>query len=171
MSRRVLARTATIAVLIAAVLLGLSNHALVEAATNWIPGLAASSHGEGHAQPAITTLTGNPATFGAACASSGEGAVLTWSSAGSAVTGYEVLVSATLNGSYTVDATQPTGTALTVTETYTTAGNRYYRLEAASSKWAFPGTTVTNAREAAVGGTNGGYLTMSSSTPNCTATP
>jgi hypothetical protein len=98
--------------------------------------------------------------------------VLTWTSAGAAVTGYEVFVSSTSSGTYALDTTQPSGTALTVTETYSssTTGKKYYRLEAQSLNWSFPGTTVTNAREAAVGGTNGGYLTMASSGTECAAT-
>lgn len=161
----------TVAAMAVTVVLGLTGHTLVEAATSWVPGLGSSSHGEGRAQPAITTATGNPSTFSAACASSGESAVLTWTSAGSGVTGYQVLVSSTVSGTFSVDATQPTGTALTVTETYTTnSGNKFYRLEAKSANWAFPGATITYARQAAVLGTNGGYLTMATSGTRCTAT-
>ena len=143
------------------------------AASNWTATLAAGSKGEGQSRKAITTPTANPVTFSAACAASGEKAVLTWTTAGTGVTGYEVLVSATVNGVFAVDATQPVGTALTVTETYTAAsnGNKFYRLEAKSTNWAFPGTTITNARQASVGGTNGGFLTMASSGTNCVATP
>lgn len=142
-------------------------------ATSWTAAVAAGSKGEGSARPAITTLTGNPATFTAACVSVSEAATLSWSSAGSAVTGYEVLVSSTLSGTYALAGTQPSGTATTVTETYTSSstGNKFFRLEAKSTNWAFPGTTVTNAREAAVAGTDGGYLTMTSTSPFCTATP
>jgi hypothetical protein len=82
------------------------------------------------------------------------------------------LVSATVNGSFALDLTQPSGTALSVTETYTSSSaNKFYRLEAKSVNWAFPGTTITNARQASVAGTNGGYLTMQSSGTKCTATP
>jgi hypothetical protein len=82
-------------------------------------------------------------------------------------------VSATVNGTFAVDATQPLGTALTITETYTSSsnGNKYYRLEAKSTNWTFPGLTITDARQAAVAGTNGGFLTMASSGTNCVATP
>jgi hypothetical protein len=170
---RTLRRLGAIIVVGVAIFLGLSNLSFVEAATNWIPLLSAGSHGEAQAQPAITSATGNPVTFTAACvSSSSEKAVLNWTTAGSGTTGYEVLVSSTVNGTFAVDATQPAGTALTITETYTsgTTGNKFYRLEAKSAHWAFPGTTITNARQAAVMGTNGGFVTMSSSSPQCTAT-
>jgi hypothetical protein len=49
-------------------------------------------------------------------------------------------------------------------------GNKFYRLEAASLNWAFPGTTITNARQASVSGTNGGYLTVASTGTLCRAT-
>jgi hypothetical protein len=155
----------------AAALFGVTNLSFAGAVTKWIPGLNTGSKGEAAAQSAITSKTGNPSTFTAVCSSSTtESAVLTWTSAGAGVTGYEILVSAKLASGYAVDATQPSGTALTVTETYTntTAVKKYYRLEAESAKWGFPGTTITNAREASVAGKNGGYLTMSSS--GCTAT-
>lgn len=146
--------------------------AVTAGATNWSTALGSGSNGEGSAQAAITTLTGNPSTFTAACVSGSEEATLSWSSAGTGVTGYEVWVSATANGTYSLDGTQPSGTALTITETYTSSstGKKYYRLEAKSTNWAFPGSTVTNAREASVSGTNGGYLTMTTSSPFCTAT-
>jgi hypothetical protein len=155
------------------VVLTVGGLSLVGAATNWVPSLSAGSKGQSAARPAITTATGNPATFTAACVNSTtESAVLTWTSAGSAVTGYQVLVSATVNGTFALDVTQPSGTALTVTETYTSAiGNKFYRLEAKSLNWPFPGTTITNARQASVLGTNGGRLTMASSGTRCTATP
>jgi hypothetical protein len=156
----------------AAVFLGLSNRSFVEAATSWLPLLAAGSHGEGQARPAITSATGNPVTFTAGCANAtSESATLNWTTAGTGVTGYAVYVSSTVNGTFALDVTQPVGTALTVTETYTAAtGNKFYRLEAKSANWPFPGTTITNARQAAVGGTNGGFLTMASSGTRCTAT-
>jgi hypothetical protein len=143
------------------------------AASSWIGTLAVGSKGEAQSQKAITTPTGNPVTFSAACAVSGESAVLTWTSAGTGATGYNVYVSATVNGVFAAVATQPVGLALTVTETYTAASNgkKFYRLEAKSANWAFPGTTITNARQAAVGGTNGGFLTMASSGTLCVATP
>ena len=156
----------------AAALFGATNLSFAGAVTKWIPTLNSGSRGEGAARAAITSLTGNPVTFTAACSSSStESAVLTWTSAGSAVTGYEVLVSASASSGFSVDATQPSGTALTVTEAYTTAGKKYYRLEAESANWSFPGTTITNAREASVGGTNGGFLTMATSGTDCSATP
>ncbi len=172
MQRRSISRFTIAAACCAAVTLGLSHGSFVGAATNWLSSLTANSHGEGHAQPAITSATGNPVTFTAACvSSSSESAVLTWTTAGSGVTGYEVLVSSTVNGTFTVETTQPLGTALTVTETYTSStGNKFYRLEAKSANWAFPGTTITNARQAAVSGTNGGFLTISSTGTKCTAT-
>jgi hypothetical protein len=155
----------------ALVLFGPSSLSLASAATNWIVSLATGSKGESQAQPAITTVDGNPATFTAACVNAtSEQALLNWTSAGTAVTGYAIYVSATAGGTYALDATQPTGTALTVTETYTTAGKKYYRLEARSLNWAFPGTTITNAREANVAGTNGGYLTMATTGTECKAT-
>lgn len=159
-------------VCVAVLVVGLSDRSLVDAATNWIPSLATGSRGEGHAQAAITTATGNPSSFSAACASSSsESGVLTWTSAGAGVTGYEVLVSSSVNGTFAVDATQPSGTALTVTETYTSStGKKFYRLEAKSANWPFPGTTITNAREASVAGTIGGYLTIASSGTRCAAT-
>ncbi len=172
MTRHVPTRLLVASACVAVLVVGFSDHSLVDAATKWLPGLASGSRGEGHAQPAITTATGNPSSFTAACvSSSSESAVLTWTSAGAGVTGYEVLVSATVNGTFAVDVTQPSGTALTVTETYTSAtGKKFYRLEAKSANWPFPGTTITNAREAAVAGTIGGYLTMASSGTECTAT-
>lgn len=155
----------------AAALFAVTNLSFAGAVTKWVPTLNSGSRGEGAARAAITSATGNPVTFTAACSSSTtETAVLTWTSAGSAVTGYEVLVSASASSGFTVDATQPSGTALTVTETYTTAGKKYYRLEAESANWSFPGTTITNAREASVSGTNGGYLTMATSGTKCAAT-
>jgi hypothetical protein len=97
---------------------------------------------------------------------------LTWSTAGSAVTGYEIFVSSTVSGTFALDTTQPSGTALTVTETYSssTAGKKFYRLEAESVNWSFPGTNITNAREASAVSTLGGYLTMASSGTECAAT-
>jgi hypothetical protein len=153
------------------VIFGPSNPSFASA-TNWLVSLTSGSKGESNAQPAITTVTGNPATFTAACVNATtEEADLTWTSAGSAVTGYEVYVSKTAGGTYALDATQPTGTALTVTETYTSGtGKKYYRLEAQSAYWAFPGTTITNAREASVAGTNGGYLKMATTGTECKAT-
>jgi hypothetical protein len=142
------------------------------ASTNWmVVGLSGSS-GMEQSQPAITTATTNPSSFTAACVSSTkEDATLTWTSAGAGVTGYEVYVSSTINGTFALDVTQPSGTALTVTETYTgSPGNLFYRLEAASVNWAFPGTNVTNARVVAVLGTIGGYLTMAHSGTKCTET-
>lgn len=164
-------RSTVLAVCGAAALFGVTNLSFAGAATKWIPALSSGSRGEGAAQPAITSATGNPVTFTAACSSSStESAVLTWTSAGSGVTGYEVLVSASASSGFSVDATQPSGTALTVTETYTTSGKKYYRLEAESANWGFPGTTITNAREASVNGTNGGFLTMATSGTECAAT-
>lgn len=170
--RRFFSRFVIVGVCCAAIFLGLSGRSLVGAATNWLTSLSANSHGQGRAQPAITSATGNPVTFTAACvSSSSESALLNWTSAGSGVTGYEVLVSSTVNGVFAVDTTQPAGTALTVTETYTTStGNKFYRLEAKSTNWPFPGTTITNARQAAVSGTNGGFLTIASSGAKCKAT-
>ncbi|HEV2427321.1 MAG TPA: hypothetical protein VGS61_03765 [Acidimicrobiales bacterium] len=141
-------------------------------ATSWTTAVAAGSKAEGAAQPAITSLTGHPTTFTAACVSGSEAATLSWSSAGTAVTGYEVWVSSSANGTYALATTQPTGTNTTVIETYTssTSGAKYFRLEAKSANWAYPGSTVTNAREASVAGTNGGFLTMTASSPFCTAT-
>jgi hypothetical protein len=141
------------------------------ASTNWmVVGLSGSS-GMEQSQPAITTATTNPSSFTAACVSSTkEDATLTWTSAGAGVTGYAVYVSSTVNGTFALDATQPSGTALTVTETYTTSGVKFYRMEAASVNWAFPGTNVTNARVVAVLGTIGGYLTMAHSGTKCTET-
>lgn len=143
------------------------------AAANWTATLAGGSNGEGQSRPTITTATSNPVIFSAACAARGRKAVLTWTTAGVGVTGYEVLVGATINGAFTVDITQPVGTALTVTETYRafSIGEKFYRLEAQSTNWAFPGTTISNARQASVAGTNGGYLTMANSRVKCVATP
>jgi hypothetical protein len=150
----------------------LGNVTPVGAATNWMPSLQSGSKAEGASRPAITTKTGNPVTFSAGCvSSSSESGMLSWTTAGTGVTGYEVLVSSTVSGTFALDATQPSGTALTVTETYTSAtGNKFYRLEAASLNWAFPGTTITNARQASVSGTNGGYLTVASTGTLCRAT-
>lgn len=162
------------ALLCVAALFGVTTLSFAGAATNWIPTLKSGSKGEGLARPAITSATGNPVTFSAACSSStSEVAVLTWTTAGSAVTGYEIFVSSTATGTYALDGTQPSGTALTVDETYTssTTGKKYYRLEAESANWAFPGAAgYANGREASVAGTNGGYLTMSSSGTECAAT-
>ena len=171
--QRVFGRCLVAAICAGSGLFGLSSLSFASAATNWLNSLASGSRGEGEAQAAITTATGNPATFTAACVSSSEEeATLTWTSAGSGVTGYAVYVSSTSGGTYALDGTQPSGTALTVTETYTSSqtGRKYYRLEAESANWAFPGTTITNAREASVSGTNGGYLTMASSGTECSAT-
>jgi hypothetical protein len=142
------------------------------AASNWLAALVGGSKGEGQSRTAMTTATSNPVTFSAACSGSLESAVLTWTTAGAGVTGYEVFVSATVNGTFALDVTQPSGTALTVTETYSSSNTKeFYRLEAKSVNWAFPGTTITNARQAAVAGTNGGFLTMQSSGTKCVATP
>jgi hypothetical protein len=154
----------------AVVVFGSPTTSFAGATTNWLISLATGSKSEAQSQPAITTATGNPVTFTAACVNTtSEQAVLVWTSAGAAVTGYAIYVSATAGGSYALDDTQPTGTALTVTETYTTAGKKYYRLEAKSANWAFPGTTITNAREASVAGTIGGYLKMAKSGTECSA--
>ncbi len=171
MSKPPYRRGRLIAVCGATALFGLTTLSFAGAVTNWIPTLSSGSKGEGEARSAITSATGNPVTFTAACTSSTtESAVLTWTSGGSAVTGYAVYVSATASGTYALDGTQPSGTALTVNESYTnsTSAKKYYRLEAESADWPFPGTTITYAREASVSGTNGGYLTMSTS--SCTAT-
>jgi hypothetical protein len=167
-------RSTLVALCGAAALFAVTNLSFAGAVTKWVPTLNTGSKGEGAAQAAITSLTGNPVTFTAACSSSStEVAVLTWTSAGSGVTGYEVLVSGSPASGFSVDATQPSGTALTVNETYTSAGKKYYRLEAESTNWSFPGTTnteITNAREASVSGTNGGFLTMATSGTECAAT-
>jgi len=143
------------------------------AASNWTVALAGGSYGEGLSSSTITTATSNPVIFSAACAARGRKAVLTWTTAGVGVTGYEVLVGATVNGAFTVDVKQPIGTALTVTETYkpSAIGQKFYRLEAQSTNWAFPGATTANARQASVAGTNGGYLTMVNARTKCVATP
>jgi hypothetical protein len=155
----------------AGVLFGSPDLPFAGGATKWLISLTSGSKAESHAQPAITTATSNPVTFTAACVNAtSEQAVLVWTSAGTAVTGYAVYVSATVNGTFALDATQPTGTALTVTETYTTAGKKFYRLEAKSANWAFPGATITNAREVSVAGTIGGYLTMAKTGTECLAT-
>ena len=169
--RQLVARFLVVVLCGAGVFFGLTNLSFAGAASNWLTSLAAGSKGEAQARPAITTATGNPSTFTAACqSSSSEVAVLTWTSAGSGVTGYEVWVSSTANGTYALDATQPSGVVLTVNETYTSGtGNKYYRLEAESSHWTYPGSTITNAREASVSGTNGGHLTIASSGTECTA--
>ena len=76
-----------------------------------------------------------------------------------------------MNGIFALDTTQPSGVVLTVTETYTAStGNKFYRLEAKSASWPFPGTTITNAREASVLAAIGGWVTMASSGTKCTAT-
>ena len=171
--QRCLACLSAVAICGAGVLFCPSNLSFASAATKWLASLATGSAAESESRLAITTATGNPVTFTAACMNgTSEKAVLTWTNAstGTAVTGYEVYVSATAGGTYALDVTQPVGTALTVTETYTTAGNKYYRLEARSVNWAFPGTTITNAREASVSGTNGGYLTMATTGTKCSAT-
>lgn len=162
----------TTAVALAAALTLATSHVTgVSAASGWIASLGPGASAQAQAQPAVTTATTNPLTFSAACNGSSESASLSWSSAGSAVTGYAVYVSSSATSGFALDTTQPSGTALSVTETYTTStGKKYYRLEAKTANWAFPGTTITNAREAAVGGTNGGYLTMASSGTKCTAT-
>lgn len=173
MSSRLRHRGMVIALCATAALFGVTNFSFAGGVTNWIPTLKTGSKGEGAARPAMTNPTTTPATFSAACtSSSSEGAVLSWTSAGSAVTGYEIYVSATSSGTYALDTTQPSGTALTVNETYSssTTGKKYYRLEAESLNWPFPGTTITNAREASVGGANGGFLTMASSGTECAAT-
>jgi hypothetical protein len=155
----------------AVVVFGSPNMSFAGAVTKWTISLATGSKAESQAQPAITTAASNPVTFTAACVNAtSEQAVLVWTSAGTAVTGYAVYVSATVNGTFALDTTQPTGTALTVTETYTTAAKKFYRLEAKSANWAFPGTTITNAREVSVAGTIGGYLTMAKTGTECTAT-
>jgi hypothetical protein len=154
-------------------LFGITNLSFAGAVTNWISPLKTGSKGEGAARPAITSASANPTSFNAACtSSSSESAVLTWSSAGSGVTGYEIFVSSTLAGTFALDTTQPSGTALTATETYSssTTGKKFYRLEAESVNWSFPGTTITNAREASAVSTLGGYLTMASSGTECAAT-
>ena len=171
MANRHTSRVSRISAGIAVVMAVVLSLTAVGAATNWKPLLVALSKGEAQARPAITTATTNPVTFSAACNGTLESAVLTWTTAGKAVTGYEVLVSSTINGTFALDTTQPVGTALTVTETYTAAtGNKFYRLEAKSASWPFPGTTITNAREASVLSTLGGFVTMASSGTLCTAT-
>lgn len=166
-------RRRTVIVTVAVALCGVTTLTIAGAATNWIPIVHTGSSGEGAAKLVITSVTGIPTTFTAACSSSSsEIAILTWSSVGIAVTGYEIYVSATSGGTYALSGTQPSGTALTVDETYTSSstGKKYYRLEAETAHWPFPGTTITNAREASVAGTNGGYLTMASSGTECVAT-
>ncbi len=88
-------------------------------------------------------------------------------------TGYKVYVSATVNGVFAAAATQPVFPALSVTETYVAAsnGSKFYPLEAKSAHSAFPGIIITNARQASVGATTGGFLTMVSSGTLCVATP
>lgn len=156
----------------AAVLAIATTLSTVSAATNWNSPLNAGSRGEAASRAAITTAYTNPATFSAACGS-GEAGVLNWTSAGPAVTGYSVYESSTVNGTFALATSQPAGVALTVTETYSAAtGNKFYRLEAMSSGWPFPGTTITNARQASVLGTVGGWLTMASTGgTRCSATP
>jgi hypothetical protein len=172
MSTRIVFRSLAVASCGVALSVSVLSATTAGASTNWMIPLLGGPHGVASSQPAITTSTGNPSSFTAACvASNKEDATLTWTSAGAGVTGYAIYVSSTVNGTFALDATQPSGTALTVTETYTgSPGNLFYRLEAASVNWAFPGTNVTNARVVAVLGTIGGYLTMAHSGTKCTDT-
>lgn len=157
---------------LAFVLIGAMTLTFAGASSNWLPQIQAGSHGEGAARTTITSATANPVTFTALCSSStSETVALSWSSAGSGVTGYALYVSSSSAGTYALDTTQPSGTAVSVNETYTSStGKKYYRLEAKSANWAFPGTTITNAREANVAGTNGGYITIASTGTECSAT-
>jgi hypothetical protein len=148
----------------------------VGAATNWLSSLVGGSKGEGASRSVITTATTNPVTFSAACTSpsTAESATLTWTAAGSGLAGYQVWQSSTVNGTYTQAGSTLTGTTLTVTLTYTTTvgtiggtGNKFYRLEAASTNWTYPGATITNGREATEGATLNGFLVMASSGTRC----
>jgi hypothetical protein len=80
------------------------------------------------------------------------------------------MVSSTVGGTYAADVTQPAGTALTVTESYTSSpGSKYYRLEAKTAVWTtFPGATIVNAREATEGATLNGFLVMAATGTKCT---
>ena len=160
------------AVLCAAIV-GLTS---VGASTNWLFALAAGSKGEGNSRGVITTATTNPVTFTADCTTPAtqESATLTWTAAGTGLAGYQVWQSSTANGTYTQAGSTLSGSTLTVVLTYTTTkgtidgtGNKFYRLEAASTNWTYPGATITNAREATEGATLNGFLVMASSGTRC----
>jgi archaellum component FlaG (FlaF/FlaG flagellin family) len=142
---------------------------IAAATTNWTTTL--NSGGGAQADAAfVTTATTTPTTFTAACDGSLEEATLTWTAV-SGATGYQIMVSSTSGGTYAADGTQPSGTALTINETYTSSsnGDKYYRLEAKTSTWtSFPGATIVNAREATEGATLNGFLLMASSGTKCT---
>ena len=87
--RRFTSRTTMITAAGAVLIAGLLSLTYVGASTHWIPLLSALSKAEAAARPAITTAATNPVTFSAACNGALESAVLTWTTAGIAVTGYE----------------------------------------------------------------------------------
>ena len=163
----------TYGAVLCAAIVGLTS---VGASTNWLSALAGGSHGEGNSRGVITTATTNPVTFSAACTSPStlESATLTWTAAGTGLAGYQVWQSSTVNGTYTQAGSTLTGSTLTVNLTYTTSvgtiagtGNKFYRLEAASTNWTYPGASITNAREATEGATLNGFLVMAASGTRC----
>jgi hypothetical protein len=173
---RLRTRSLVIVTTCAVVVAVVSGFTSVGAATNWLSSLVGGSKGEGASRSVITTATTNPVTFTAACTSpsTAESAKLTWTAAGSSLSGYQVWQSTTANGTYTQAGSTLTGATLTVTLTYTSAantiggtGNKYYRLEAASTNWTYSGATITNAREATEGATLNGFLVMASSGTQC----
>jgi hypothetical protein len=167
---RLLARSLAAALIGILLPLGSTVVSSVGAATSWLNTLATGSDGEGASTNALTTATTRPATFTVTCLSpTAETATLTWTTAGAGATGYAIYSSTSLAGPYALATKQPAGTALTISETYTTTTDEYYRLEAKSTHWAFPGTTITNAREATVGSTLNGYLAMTKGPATCTA--
>ncbi|MGD0321162.1 MAG: hypothetical protein ABSC00_06100 [Acidimicrobiales bacterium] len=132
------------------------------AATAWTTNMSASTHqGEAHSTtkpPATSSLT-------AACQNStSEVAVVSWSAVTNA-TSYKVEQATTSSGTYSAAGTQPSGTALTDSITYTTNVTYYYKLYAyIGTNW--QGTLSANAK---VGSTTPGFLVFQTSGTMCTA--
>ncbi len=108
--------------------------------------------------PATSSLT-------AACKNStSEVAVVSWTAVTNA-TSYVVEQATSSTGTYSAAGTQPSGTAITDSITYTTKVTYYYKLYAyIGTNW--QGTLSANAK---VGSTTPGYLVFNTSGTRCTA--
>ncbi len=131
-------------------------------ASNWTTKMNTTTYlGEGQSKtkpPATASIT-------AACKNStSEVAVVSWTAVTNA-TSYVVEQAMTSGGTYSAAGTQPSGTAVTDSITYTTSVTYYYKVYAyIGTNW--QGTLSANAK---VGSTTPGFLVFNTSGTRCTA--
>ena len=132
-------RSLAVALVFAAVLIGLVMAPAVDAASNWVVHVGSTNSGEGKAN----VLPAAPASPAAACTSpaSNKTIKVSWSAVTHATT-YSVFQSTTSStGTYTSIATGVTATSWT---SGTTAGNYWFKVEAlVGSNWTSPQSAAT----------------------------